>query len=98
MGRMSMSESEREQKLREMEADLDSELGLDSVAVSETETVPTKRARGHELNYGQIALGALATFVLTKILGMWAINVVLGISFIAFVIFGILWVIGQFKD
>ena len=96
MGRMSMSESERESKLREMEADLDSELGLDSVSVSET--VPTKRAKGHELHYGKIALGALATFLVTKFLAGVVVRLLLGASVIAFVIFGILWVIGQFRD
>lgn len=94
MSRMSMSQEEREQKLREMETDLESELGLDTVTVDETVT----RRKTGDLQYGKVALGALAAFLLTQVLGRWALQVIAGVSFIAFVIFGILWIISLFKD
>lgn len=89
-----MSQEERDAKLREMEADLDSDLGLDDVTV---ETTVSKRKKS-ELHHGKVALGALGAFVLTQVLGRWALQVIAGVSFIAFVVFGILWLISLFRD
>lgn len=94
MSRMSMTQEERDARLREIESGLDDDLGLDDVAV---ETTVPRKAKGG-LQNGKVALISLAVFLLTRVVGTSVINVVMGVALISAVVFGILWVIGLFRD
>lgn len=94
MGRLSMDEGEREARLRELEAELDNELGMESTV--EVQTSPKKRRREMSIDYGKAALYSLGIALATMI-GMRLGGLVIGLSLIAAVGFGIMWLVKQFR-
>ncbi len=94
MGRVSTDTEEREAKLRELEAELDSELGIESSTV---EVTRRSSAKATKTGFGHLALYSLGAFVLAKVLGLTLVNLIAGVSFIGFIVFGILWLIGLLK-
>ncbi|NUQ00066.1 MAG: hypothetical protein HUU35_09465 [Armatimonadetes bacterium] len=94
MGRLSMDENEREARLRELEAELDDELGLASTAG--VETTPKKPRRETTLDYGKAALYSLGIALATMI-GMKLGGLVIGLSLLAAVGFGIMWLVKQVR-
>ncbi len=93
MGRLGTSGDEREQTLREIEAELESELGVGTTSATSR---PVKR-REDSLNWGGIALGALATYVATKIFGVMLLKLLWFGSVAVFLFAGGVWLWNQFN-
>ena len=92
-----LDDDQREARLREIEAELDSDLGLDSTPVTAAKPSRKTSAALSGLNTGKIALISLAVAIIARVLGQYLVGLIAGIAGLAFLVFGILWLIGQFS-